>query len=94
VKGVHVPPFSMPLTAAPEMVLSTALAASLIVSTGLLRATGVVLKRRAWRAICWRNMLIVCVVVVMCCFVYEKLKLLMRGNSMVDEVIRSAAEEL
>jgi hypothetical protein len=38
--------------------------------------------------------LIVCVVVVMCCFVYEKLKLLMRGNSMVDEVIRSAAEEL
>ena len=51
-KGVYVPPFSMPLTAAPEIVLSTALAASLMVSTGLLRATGVVLNRRAWRAIC------------------------------------------
>jgi hypothetical protein len=62
-KREHVPPFSMPLTAAPEIVLSTALAASLMVSTGLLRAMGVVLKRRAWRAICARNMLIVCVIV-------------------------------
>merc|ERR1712000_515460 len=52
--------FTMPFTAAPEIVLSTALAESLIASTGLLRATGVVLKRRAWRAICWRNMLMVC----------------------------------
>ena len=49
---VDVPPFSMPFTAAPEMVLSIVFAASLIASTGLLRAMGVVLKRRAWRAIC------------------------------------------
>jgi hypothetical protein len=41
------PPFSMPFTAAPEIVLSTAFAASLMVSTGLLRAMGVVLNRRA-----------------------------------------------
>jgi hypothetical protein len=58
---VYVPPFSMPFTAAPEIVRSTAFAASLMVSTGLLRAMGVVLKRRAWRAICWRNMVMVCV---------------------------------
>ena len=48
----NVPPFSMPFTAAPEMVLSIVFAASLMASTGLLRAMGVVLKRRAWRAIC------------------------------------------
>lgn len=54
----------MPFTAAPEIVLSTALAASLMVSTGLLRAMGVVLKRRAWRAICWRNMVMMCGVCV------------------------------
>ena len=52
------PPVSMPLTAASEIVLSTTLAASLTVSTGLFRAMGVVLKRRAWRARAVRN--IVC----------------------------------
>ena len=60
-RGDYLPPFSMPLTAAPEIVLSTALAASLMVSTGLLRAMGVVENRRAWRAIWERNM-VMCVV--------------------------------
>jgi hypothetical protein len=44
--AVYVPPFSMPFTAALEMVLSTALAASLTASVTLLRAIGVVLNRR------------------------------------------------
>lgn len=51
----YLPPFSIPFTAAPEIVLSTALAASLMVSTGPLRAMGVVENRRAWRAIWERN---------------------------------------
>lgn len=59
----YLPPFSMPFTAAPEIVLSTALAASLMVSTGLLRAMGVVENRRAWRAIWERNMMMCGVVV-------------------------------
>ena len=35
-----------------------------MVSTGLFRATGVVLNRRTWRASCWRNMVRKCVGVV------------------------------
>lgn len=58
----YVPPVSMPLTAASEIVRSTTFAASLTVSTGPLRTMGEVLNRRAWRAMAVRNIVIVCVV--------------------------------
>lgn len=53
----YIPPVSIPLTAASEIVRSTTFAASLTASTGLLRAMGEVLNRRAWRANAVRNMM-------------------------------------
>jgi hypothetical protein len=51
------PPVSIPFTAASLTVLSTAFAASLTVSTGLLRTMGEVEKRRTWRVSAERNMI-------------------------------------
>lgn len=57
VENRHVPPFSMPLTAALETDLSTALAASLTVSVALFCRRALVLNRRAERMKLVRYML-------------------------------------